>query len=353
MRRKSFNPSRRSFLRSSLSIGATGCISGVPGFVAADQTPVGVPVDELPTLEGELTLYLGRGEGGLYEKVIGAIEERNPDLKLNVRRGPTAALANTIVAEARAGIVRADVFWAVDSGAIGLVAKTGKAQPLQESITGQVDERFRFENWVPISGRIRTVPYNTKSLSAKDIPASVMAIAESDLKVGWAPAYGAFQSFVTAMRILEGDEKTSDWLLTMKKRATDYAGELGGVMAVARGEVDLAFANHYYTLRLKSGDPEAEVDLAFTNNDAGCLLNASGAMALRKGDLAQDFIRYLLTREVQSFLSSEAYEIPMISGATTPEGLPQLDEIHPPEVNLAQLADLQPTLELMRKAGVL
>lgn len=350
---------RRTFLRSSALLGTAAILPGLAGQHgrAEESQPAdgeaGVSADDLPPLEGELTLYLGRGEGGLYEDVIAAIEKRNPGLDLRIRRGPTAALANTIVAEAEAGVLRADVFWAVDSGAIGLVSATGKAQPLPESVTGLVDERFRYPDWVPVSGRIRTLPYHTGTLSAADVPDSVMALAESDLSLGWAPAYGAFQSFVTAMRLTEGDEATVAWLEAVRKRAKTYAGELGVVMAVSRGEVDLGFANHYYTLRLKAGDPNAAVGLAFSKGDAGCLLNASGAMALRPGELAWNFLRYLLTREVQSYLAEEAYEIPMISGTSPPAGLPDLESIHPPEVDLPQLADLQPTLKLMRRAGVL
>ena len=36
-----------------------------------------------------------------------------------------------------------------------------------------------------------------------------------------------------------------------------------------------------------------------------------------------------------------------------PAGLPDPDVIQPPEVPLAKLADLEPTLALMREAGVL
>lgn len=345
---------RRCFLQRSAALGAAGLFPAAWSRADEDrERPDGVSVDELPPLEGELVLYLGQGEGGLYEDVLEAIEKRNPDFDLKIRRGPTAALANTIVAESEAGVSRADVFWAVDSGAIGLVDSTGQAQPLPETITGLIDERFRYRNWAPISGRIRTLPYHTGRLTAADLPKSVMDLAGSDLKIGWAPAYGAFQSFVTAMRILEGEEATGDWLREISGQARGYAGELGVVMAVARGEVDVGFANHYYTLRLKAGDPDASVDLAFSENDAGCLLNASGVMALSEGSLPLDFIRYLLTTEVQSYLAGEAYEIPMIAGGPMPEGLPPLESIHPPEVDLAALADLQPTLELMRETGVL
>ncbi len=342
---------RRSLLQAGALVGTLGNLPPAIRYCLADTTAQSV--EQLPPLEGELTMYLGRGEGGLYENILDAIRKRNPGLELGIRRGETAALANTIVAERKAGIRRADLFWAVDSGAIGLVDEAGLARALPQDLTSQLNPEFRYPNWAPVSGRIRTIAYNTERLTAGDITDKIMALADTDLKIGWAPAYGAFQSFVTAMRLLEGNDATIKWLQAMNDRATSYAGELGVVMAVERGEVDVGFANHYYTLRLKSGKPDARVDLAFTNNDAGCLVNASGIVALGEGDLPINFIRYLLTREVQSYLAREAYEIPLVSGVEPPQGLPPLNEISPPAVDLTRLADLRPTLDLMRDAGVL
>tara|TARA_R110002049_G_scaffold232354_3_gene404905 strand:- start:1848 stop:2876 length:1029 start_codon:yes stop_codon:yes gene_type:complete len=340
---------RRTFLHAAAAAGA-GTLAHWPWSPAMAAAPA---VESLPALKGELTLYLGQGEGGLYEKVLAAIEERNPGFKLNIRRGPTSALANAIVAEAGAGVRRADVFWAVDSGAIGMISDAGLARALPADLVGQLQPEFRYETWAPVTGRIRTVPYYTGRWQRKDIPTDIMAIPDSGFSMGWAPAYAAFQSFVTAMRILEGDAATEDWLRRADKNAKPYAGELGVVMGVERGEVDIGFANHYYTLRLKAGKPDAKVDLAFTHDDAGCLVNASGILALSDGELPINFIRYLLTQEVQSFLAREAYEIPLVSGTAPPLGLPPLASISPPAVNLIQLADLRPTLDLMRKAGVL
>ena len=342
---------RRDLLRALGALGVMGAFP-LPG-LAAGKGEAPFSVESLPPLEGELTLYLGRGEGGLYEDVINAIRDRNPDLSLQVRRGPTVALANTIVAEAEAGARQADLFWAVDSGSLGLVSEAGLATPVPGSIGSGLRDGFQYSNWVPISGRIRTLPFNTERFSREDIPEDIMALPETDLSVGWAPAYGSFQSFVTAMRLLEGEKATRDWLRGMKARARQYAGEFGVVMGVSRGEVDLGLANHYYTLRLLSGQPEAPVELAMTRDDAGSLLNASGAMALTERPLAMDFIRYLLTTEVQSYLAREAYEIPMVSGVELPEGLPSEDRIQPPELELTRLADMRPTLDLMRDAGVL
>jgi iron(III) transport system substrate-binding protein len=343
---------RRTFIQTLAALAAAGALPLNIRQVLADPARA-LSVDELPKLEGELTLYLGRGEGGLYENVIKAIEDRNPDLDLKIRRGPTASLTNAILAEAKAGVRRADLFWAVDSGAVGMVTADQLAQPLPSDLTGQLREEFQFPDWVPITGRIRTIPFNSERLTVDKIPQDIMALPNTDFSIGWAPAYAAFQSFVTGMRILEGDEVTADWLKAMKRKAKTFAGELGVVMAVERGEVDIGLANHYYSLRLKAGKPDANVDLAFTNNDAGCLVNASGILALREGELPVNFIRYLLTREVQSYLAEEACEIPLVNGVMPPEGLPRLNTINPPQIDLTRLADLRPTIDLMRNVGVL
>lgn len=343
---------RRTFIQ---GLAAAGISASLPWSVASAMNAAqqAVSVNDLPKLAGDLTLYLGRGEGGLYENVLDAIQKRNPKLNLKIRRGGTAALANTIVAESKAGVQRADVFWAVDTGAIGLMTDEGLTKPLPDNLTRQLKAGFQYPGWSPVTGRIRTLPYNTEHLTADRIPDSVMALADSDLRIGWAPAYASFQSFVTAMRILEGDDATAQWLKKVGRHAKSYAGELGVVMGVERGEVDLGFANHYYTLRLKAGKPDAKVDLAFTQNDAGCLVNASGVVALTEGDLPVNFIRYLLTQEVQSYLSSEAYEIPLVKGVAEPDGLVPLSTLSPPKIDLRKLADIRPTLDLMRKVGVL
>jgi len=341
---------RRDWLR---TLAAAGLLGPAGLLRAATEGLAAESVDDLPTIKGPLTLYLGRGEGGLYEDILDAIRKRNPELDLKIRRGPSSALANTIVAESGAGVSRADVFWAIDSGSIGRVVNDAKVRRLPAGIRGLLKPDFQFDAWAPVSGRIRTVPFNTDRIAESHLPESIMDLPESGLKVGWAPAYGAFQSFVTAMRLLEGDAATKAWLQAMQRNARKYAGEFGVVMAVQRGEVDAGLANHYYTLRLKKGRPDAPIGVAFTRNDAGCLLNTSGAVLLSERPQADLFLRHLLTREVQTYLAREAYEIPLVAGIAPPEGLPPVGEINPPEVDLEKLADLRPTLDLMRETGVL
>ena len=341
---------RRTFVQGLGLAGLAGGLGLLPGMSFANPANA-VSVDSLPKLKGDLTLYLGRGEGGLYENVLEAIKKKNPGLNLQIRRGATAELANMLVAEAKAGVKRADLFWAVDTGSIGMITNQGLAKPLPDDVVNQLKPGFQYPMWSPVTGRIRTLPYNTERVRADQIPDSVMALADTDLKLGWAPAYASFQSFVTAMRILEGEKATANWLKGVNSKAKKYAGELGVVMGVERGEVDLGFANHYYTLRLKAGKPDAKVDIAYTKN--GCLVNASGIISLTEGDLPINFIRYLLTKEVQSYLATEANEIPLVAGVAPPVGLTPLSSISPPDLDLRKLADIRPTLDLMRNVGVL
>ncbi|MEO1326470.1 MAG: ABC transporter substrate-binding protein [Pseudomonadota bacterium] len=348
---------RRSLLHALVTMPAAFASPGASFAQGPEASEVGmdgpVSVTSLPKLKGKLTLYLGRGEGGLYEKILESIQRRNPDFELRIRRGPSTALANTLVAESRFGKPRADVFWSIDASSLGLVVEAVEPSALDDELIALLKPEYRYERWLPISGRFRTLAYNPNLVNLSELPDSIMTLPDEDLRFGWAPAYGAFQSFVTAMRLLEGDDATGAWLESLKARSKSYAGELNVVMGTSQGESDIGFANHYYTLRLLQGRPDTPLGLAFTRGDAGCLLNASGTVILKPSTLARDFVRHLMTNEVQGYLAREAFEVPLLEGVPNPKGLPPLASLQPPRVDLEKLADVRPTLSLLRQTGVL
>jgi len=321
----------------------------------------GTRIAELPDLSGTLSIYLGGGEGGLYTGFLDLLQEMYPEFDVKLRTASSAQLANTLITEVNSGSANADVFWAVDVGALGVVADNDATVELPSEVVKPVPDSFHPGNrWVGVAGRARSVPFNTDTLSADQIPNKVQKFTDANPlegSMGWAPTYGSFQSFVTAMRLLRGTQETKTWLQGMTQQGvSEYPDEFLVSNAVADGELAAGFANHYYALRVKAARPDAPIELAFTKGDAGALVNAAGVEIIKgtqRRELAANFIQHLLTAEAQEFFATRTFAYPMIPGVPPVGGLPTIDELNPPQLDLAELSNLEPTLTLMREVGVL
>ncbi|WP_132058374.1 extracellular solute-binding protein [Halorussus amylolyticus] len=329
--------------------------------VESRDAPGGTSMDDLPDLEGELNVYLGGGEGGIYANLMDLLEQKYSDFTAKTRLDSSSALANTIIEEKKGGESPADVFWSIDSTSLGVAADAGVTATLPDRVLDPVPEGFRDGdgNWVGVAGRARAISYNTDELSESDIPTDIHEfpeVAALEDAVGWAPTYGAFKSFVTAMRLIAGEDDARQWLEGMIDHgATDYQSEFLASNAVADGEISAAFANHYYAIRVMASRPDAPIDLAFTENDAGALVNVSGVEMIEgtdKSELVADFAQHLLSSEAQEFFATRAFGYPMIPGVKPVGGLPTVDELSPPDVDLSELSDLEPTDELLDEVGL-
>lgn len=321
---------------------------------AGRGTPGGTPMAEMPPLEGELTLYSGRNEF-LVGDLVSYIDELYDDLSMTVRYGSSTDLVNQIINEGDGS--PADVFYSVNSGALGALADADRTSALPEEILNMVRSEFRTEQWIGTSGRARTVPYNTNALSEDELPDDIMAYPDFDGDLGWAPSYGSCQAFVTAMRILEGEEATREWLQgVVDNGIQSYPDEFVVCQAIADGEVDAGFTNHYYIQRVLDGSPGAPIATAFTENDAGSIFNVAGAAVTDVASdetLAQNFVRHLLSAEAQDYFARTTFEYPLIPDVEPIGNLPTIDELNPPsELDLTQLSDVEPTIDLMRDVGI-
>lgn len=304
-----------------------------------------------------LVIYSGR-----EEKLIGPlIEKAKKDLNqdIQVRYGDTAELAIALLEEGKNS--RADLFFAQDAGALGTLEKKQVTLPIASKLLNQVDSRFRSAkgHWLGISGRARVIDYNTKLVKSGELPTSISQLTEPKWrgKVGWAPANGSFQSFVTAMRVLDGDEKTLQWLKAMKANGVkDYGKNAAIVEAVGRGEVHLGLVNNYYLYRFKKDDPNFPVAHHYTSKDAGAMINVAGVAITNTTDQKADveaLIDYLLKQSSQNYFAQETNEYPLVKGIPAPSKQVPISKLNPPNVNLTDLDDLPATLNLLQQAGVL
>ncbi len=304
-----------------------------------------------------LTIYSGRGES----LIAPLIEQAEQDLgfDIEVRYGDTAELAIAIIEEGQNS--PADLFFGQDAGALGALAREGRTVTLPDEILELVDERFRSPDgqWVGISGRTRVINYNTDLVSPEELPTTIWELTEPQWrgKVAWAPNNGSFQSFVTALRLVEGDERAQEWLEAMLANdVVEYRNNTTIVEALGRGEVELGLVNNYYLYRFLAEDPNFPVAQHYTRGDIGALINVAGVAVLDTADQPEEvqaFVAYLLTEEAQAFFAEETKEYPLVVGIDPPEDQLSIDEINPPDIDLSDLADLAGTLELLQAAGVL
>ncbi len=304
-----------------------------------------------------LTIYSGR-----EEKIMSPlIEKAKKDLGINieVRYGDSTELAIALIEEGKNS--RADVFYAQDAGSLGALAKEGRTLNIPTPLLNKVDRQFRSPvgQWVGISGRPRVIDYNTKLVKPSELPTSVMQLTAPKWrgKVAWAPTNGSFLSFVTAMRLLEGEQKTLTWLKGMKANgAKSYSSNSAIVEALGRGEVALGLVNNYYLYRFTTKDPKFPVAIHHTRGDAGALINVAGLAVLKTTDQKSDaekLVAYMLTPEVQKYLTQKFYEYPLVNGIPVSQKQLPLKQLQSPNLDLSKLNDLKGTLSLIQQAGLL
>jgi iron(III) transport system substrate-binding protein len=315
--------------------------------------------DEGASGGGTLTIYSGREEeivAPLFERF-----EEESGIDVEVRYGDSAELAATLAEEG--GDSPADVFFAQDSGALGAVAGEGLLGELPDDVLERVDESYRDPDgrWIGTSGRARVVAYNTDSLSEDDLPDDIFGYTDERWKgkLGLAPTNASFQAFVTAMRLSEGEERTREWLQAIKANEPKFYEKNSPVLeALAAGEIEVGLVNHYYLALLKEEQPDAPVANHFLGaGDPGALVNVAGVGIVENADddeAAREFVEFLLSEEGQRFYAEEAEEseYPLVEGVEGPEGVPQLEEIEGPDVDLGDLGpELEATLELLNELG--
>lgn len=310
--------------------------------------------------DDSLVLYSGRSQG-LVEPILKEFEQET-GIRVRAKYGTSAQLSLALREEGARS--PADVFWAQEAGALEQLHLNGFLAPLPDEIVAAVPEAYRHGDgaWVGTSGRARVLAYAPSRVQADDLPTSVFDLTDPKYagRVGWAPTNASFQSALTAMRLLHGEERTLEWLRALHASdAKAYANNTAVLQGIAAGEVDLGLTNHYYLLRFKADDANFPVEQShFAEGDAGNLINFAGVGVLqssRKQEAARKFVQFLLERKAQAYFANEVFEYPVNGLVEASPGLIPLAELtaKSPRVALSELEDVRGTLDLLRSAGVL
>jgi iron(III) transport system substrate-binding protein len=307
----------------------------------------------------KLVIYSGRQEqlvGPLIDRF-----ERQTGVEVSVRYGNTAQLAAQLLEEGDR--TKADVYFSQDGGALGALAKGDMLEPLPQPLLAKVPASYRADDgrWVGTSARSRVVVYDPKQVSEKDVPDSVFELTDPKWKgkVGIAPSNASFEAFVTAIRVLHGDDRARRWLQGMRANgAQTFDNNVAILNAAEDGVIALGLINHYYWYEqvAEEGIGKVPARLKFLpGGDPGALINVAGAGLLRGSDQAAEarrFVEYLLSPDAQRFFAAETKEYPLIEGIPLASGLPPLKDLQSPKIDLSDLDTLEQTLQLIEQAGL-
>ena len=320
---------------------------------------VALVVSACSTGTDTLTVYSGRSEE-LIGPLIQQFEEES-GIDVAVRYGGSTEIAATLLEEGDRS--PADVVFTQDPASIGAVALEGMLDPLPVALLSRVPERFSDTDgrWVGVSGRARTIVYDTTLLTPADLPATEDGLIGSEWQglVGIAPANGSFLAFVAAKILLDGEAATLAWLEGMAANGSPaYSNNSSIVSAVADGQLDSGLVNHYYLLRRLKEQPETSAaNYFFPEPTAGSLVMPAGVgilSATNNREAAEAFVAFLLSERSQRYFASETFEYPLIPGVPANNALPPIGDVPTPEIDLSELATvLDRATDLVTQAGLL
>ena len=343
-----------------IPLALTALVAGATVLALAGCTQADTPAPAAKTSDGAFTLYSGRDEA-LVQPLIDQFEEQS-GISVDVRYGNTAELGALLLEEGDA--TPAQVFLAQDAGALGALANADLFATLPAKTTDAVPAGFTStdDTWVGVTGRARVITYDSQAMSAADVPTSVDAFTDPAWagKFGIAPTNASFQAFVTAYRVLNGEEAADEWVKAIA--ANDpviFDNNRAILAAVNDGVIQAGLINHYYWFAqaAETGEANMRAQLSYPEaGDAGSIVNVTGAGLLNGAAEDADalkFIDYLVGAEAQQYFVDETFEYPLIAGIEAPAGLPDLDSLVNPNLDLADLETLEETQTLLSTHGLI
>ncbi|WP_085639584.1 MULTISPECIES: iron ABC transporter substrate-binding protein [unclassified Pseudomonas] len=291
--------------------------------------------------------------------VAGFTEETG--IPVTLRNGDDTEMGNQLVQEGKAS--PADVFLTENSPAMVLVDNAKLFAPVAPATLEQVDAAYRpaHGQWVGIAARSTVFVYNPAKLAEKDLPKSLMDLADPAWKGRWAasPAGADFQAIVAAVLQQKGEAATLDWLKAMKTNATAYRGNSAVLKAVNAGQIDSGVIYHYYSFvdQSKTGENSKNTALHyFRHQDPGAFVSISGGGVLASSkhqEEAQKFLEYITGKQGQEVLrTGKSFEYAVGKDAGSNPKLVPLKDLGAPKVDASKL-DSKKAVELMTQAGLL
>ena len=307
---------------------------------------------------GTLTIYNSQDEGPV--EALAAAFTAKTGIKVAFRDNGAPALARQIIDEG--DHTPADIFYAEYSTALVTLADKNLLAPLPAEVTGAIPAQFSGakHDWVGVTARSFVLLYNRKLIAEDKLPASIMDLARPEWagKFAYNPRAAAFLEMVVAVEKQKGAAAAKAWLTGLNANGKAFPKNTAMVLAVDRGEVELAINadNYWLAVAKERGADTLDARVHYIGNkDPGALLTVSGiaipAHAPHRAE-AERFAAFAVSEEGQKVLAEGAGDVPLRPGVASPTALKPFESLDPSPVSAAEIGDAASALDLERAVGI-
>lgn len=316
-------------------------------------------------LAEELNIYSSRHYQ--TDEALYADFTKKTGIEINRIEGKGDALIERIKSEGANS--PADVLITVDAGRLWRADRAGLFQPVGSKVLSErIPSNLRHPegHWFGFSSRARLILYNKAAVSEGAI-ARYEDLAEPEWRgrVCIRSSSNIYnQSLLGSLIAAHGETGAEAWA---KGVVANFArdpkgGDTDQIRSVAAGECDIAVANSYYFVRLKTAKKPSDrgvadgVGVVFPNQDGrGTHINVSGAGVLKHAphrEAAVEFLEYLAGDEAQRYFADGNNEYPVVPGVAPNSALKALGAFKTDPVNVAVYGENQPTAQkIFDRAG--
>jgi iron(III) transport system substrate-binding protein len=243
---------------------------------------------------------------------------------------------------------KCDVFWNGEIVRTILLKNKGILTPYKSPSAEDIPSQFRDKEnyWTGFAVRARVLIYNTKMLKEKELPKSILELADPRWKGKVAlayPLFGTTATHIAALYTSLGKEKTETYLKALKNNEVVIVdGNSVARDIVVEGKLPIAFTDtDDVNVAIQSGKP---VRMIYPDKDGIGTLLIPNTVALIKNsphpEEGKILIDYLLSKEVEKKLAfSESANMPVRDNVEKPSHVPAFSSIKSMEVDYNEVVD--------------
>jgi len=310
--------------------------------------------------DDELVVFSGRKDA-FVKPVVRAFTKKT-GIKVLLHTAKSTALLNKLRLEGEA--TQADLFLSNDAGNLQLGSQMALFRPITSSIGDVIPEQYRAKDnhWLGLSARARVLVVNTELV--KDEFDSIFDLADPKWKGKIAITNSTNESYIAGVTVYlkaTDQARTKKWLEGIKANADDsvFGKHSHIVKAVADGKKTVGLVNHYYIYRHLAKHPKAPIAIVMPDqgDDAmGVAWNVAGVAISKyskKHQLAERFVKFLVSEEGQKMFAEANNEYPTRSGVPAAAVVPTVGSYKVTTVPMSELGSYRnETIDLLEEVGM-